>query len=227
MRTNILVEIKQEKDYFIGETLWNESFFLPNIKITKDNREDLIEALKYELTKILQSFGSDYIGRHSSDENFVRCPDAKVLLPIDSFYCKHDDTPCNLGGGIFKKNKENFIEKCRISTRKQGIWTAIETNRYNGFHHIPGRYLCPNCELKNSEKKRNYNYHYPWELCIIQKYLEVGDIELKKEIIRKLISRNIYYSNYCGNCTSETLNKLNFKINFEVFRLEVYRKVSD
>jgi len=224
MKTYILVEVKKDGDCFVGHTLWRESNFIGNVKIINCDKAKLIKLLKENLTSILETRGPEYIEAHSKGNNYVRCPEAKVVLPIDEFYCKHDKKSCHIGGGILINDKDYFIANCRFTERKEGIWNSIESNKYKGFHHIPGRYLCPSCETKNSEKMIRYNYHYPWELCNIGNYLDYKDIELRKKVIRNGINPNIYYSCYCGTCTLESLSKLNIENNFELLNLEVYRK---
>jgi hypothetical protein len=172
----------------------------------------------------MDTYGTEYIGVHSSDDSFVRCPDSKVKLPIDSFCCKHDNELCFVGGGIYKKNKTDFIDNCRIADRKEGIWNAVVSEQYKGFHHIPGRYLCPSCEKRNSIKKINFNYHYPWELCLIGQFLDYEDIEFRRKAIIKGIDRNVYYSSFCGLCSIEILNQLEIPQDIELIEIDVYRK---
>jgi hypothetical protein len=228
MKTKILIKIDEIEDYLIGSTLWSENSFIENQSYRKKNKHDLINLTKDELLKIMTEFGTDYITHHSNDDNFVRCPDAKVVLPIDSFYCKHDNEPCFLGGGVFKKNEQNFLDNCRIEEKKEGIWNAIKTKRYKGFHHVPGRYLCPSCEEKNSEtrnyeKRINFNYHYPWELCKIGQFLDNKDLELTKDLIRLGISRNVYYASFCASCSVELLDKIGIHAVFEIIETDVSR----
>ena len=224
MKTKILIKISNVEDTFIGTTIWNQEKFIENITFKSDSKDGLIESASSELKNVMDTNGTDYIGVHSSDENFVRCPDAKVKLPIDIFCCKNDNKACFIGGGIYKKNKQDFIDNCRIDSRKEGIWNAIKLKKYEGFHHIPGRYLCPSCENKNSIKRVNYNYHYPWELCSIGKFMDYEDVELRKKIIRKGINRNIYYSLFCGTCSIQILNELDLYQNLELIEIDVYRK---
>lgn len=227
MRTKIPIQITIDNGDVVGKTLWSEEHFIKNLSFRENNDEKLMELVSIELEKEMHISGTEYISSHSNDGNFVRCPDAFVKLPIDSFCCKHNQENCFIGGGIYKKNKQDFIDKCMIEERKEGIWNAIATEKYEGFHHVPGRYLCPSCETKNSAKRINYNYHYPWELCSLAQFLDFKDIELRKEVIKKGISRNIYYSSFCGTCAMEILETLRMEINLRIIETEVYRKTKN
>jgi hypothetical protein len=224
MKTKILIKISNVDNRFVGTTLWYKESFIENQSFDSDTKEGLLEIASHELKKVMDTYGTEYIGVHSSDDSFVRCPDSKVKLPIDSFCCKHDNELCFVGGGIYKKNKTDFIDNCRIADRKEGIWNAVVSEQYKGFHHIPGRYLCPSCEKRNSIKKINFNYHYPWELCLIGQFLDYEDIEFRRKAIIKGIDRNVYYSSFCGLCSIEILNQLEIPQDIELIEIDVYRK---
>jgi hypothetical protein len=224
VKTNILIEINTDEGIFTGNSRWDDEIFVPNLSFCEADKDKLIALVSESLKTIMNISGTEYISRHSFDDDFVRCPDAFVKLPIDTFCCKHNNECCFIGGGVYKKNKQEFIDNCMIEEKKEGIWNAITTEKYEGFHHVPGRYLCPSCEEKNSTKRINYSYHYPWEMCLIGQFLDYEDIELRKEVIRKGINKNVYYSSFCGACAKEILQKLGISKNFELIETEVYRK---
>lgn len=228
MRTRILIKIDEKDDYIVGTTIWPEKAFIENQNYHKRTKPELLDSAKDGLLQVMKKYGTDYIKHQGNNGDFVRCPDSKVVLPIDSFYCKHDDELCLLGSRIFKNNKQNFIKNCRIKSRKDGIWNAIEIKRYEGFHHVPGRYLCPSCEkknynTKNYERRINFNYHYPWELCQIGQFLDSNDIELRKDLIRQNIDRNVYSVSLCTQCSIEILGRIGIKVVFEIIETSVYR----
>lgn len=129
-----------------------------------------------------------------------------------------------MGRDVEKKNKGYFIENCRITDQKEGIWKAIETKKYEGFHHIIGRYLCPYCEHKNeNENKINFNYHYPWEFFKLYKEFTI-DKDFKIKMIKNKIPLFISHCALCPNCTIEINNLLDLNIVFKKVEKEIYRK---
>lgn len=220
MKTKILIQIDEVDNEFIGHTKWSENKFIQNITLENDNRDTLIHDLTKEINEIMSSTAVKYISFFSISENSIFCPDAKIVLPIDSICCKEDEEICSIGGGIDLRNKALFMDTCRINRKKEGIWEAITTGKYKGFHHVTGKYLCPNCE----RKKPSFNYHYPWELITLSDFVNFLDESVRTKMITKKINKAVSYSSYCIDCSIILIQQLELPLNLEIIHTEVFRE---
>lgn len=208
---------------FKAKTSWLDEQFIPNLSLLGNNKNDTLEKFKCVIDVNIKHFATKYTQSLSQHEDYINCPDLKLELPIDSFYCKHNDLPCPIQGQISKTNKEKFFKACNIDNRKEGIWNAISQGKYQGFHHMPGKYLCPSCEERNSKKNIYKNYYYPWELCLISESLNLDYDELKRKIREKKLNGNVLFSSFCTSCSIEILSKLEYNKDFEIYETEFYR----
>lgn len=107
--------------------------------------------------------GKPWIAYWSSQGNNVNCPEGWIKLPIDLWCCKISKQPCLLQANISLDDEESFLNGCHApDDKKKAILKTVQSGRYEGFHHVPGRYLCVACEAKGG-KKETFFYHYPWE----------------------------------------------------------------
>jgi len=140
----------------------------------------------------------------------LNCPEGKVELPIDIWYCKIIDKLCPIQAWIDTEHWEVFDEKCIAQEpRKSGVKRAITTEQYRGFHHILGQYLCPLCRPSRTGS-HNRRYHYPWQLFLLRDYVPVADDDLNLELVRNGLSTAPLYSAICRTCLNEVLAKLAF-----------------
>ena len=99
---------------------------------------------------------------------------------------------CPIQAQVFLGDPERFFAGCLAPAgRKQQILDTVAQGRYDGFHHVPGRYLCVSCE--NEGKKVSRRYHYPWQLTSLEAYsafVMAGDWPQ----VRRRLGRRITFS---------------------------------
>lgn len=138
----------------------------------------------------------------------INCPEGKIKLPIDLWYCKITDKSCPLQASINTEKWDEFHKYCLApKERQEGIGQAITSERYKGFHHMPGRYLCPTCK---PSRKGNWDraYHFPWELEPLEVYVPYNEEELRLEIIKHGIPSSAQFGALCRNCLNDILTRL-------------------
>ncbi len=213
MKLKILIASKSELNKNILKTCWSKNKNNTNIEIESSC---LIKG-KTQIKELIQAqilyYAKQYIQDQSGNDKYIRCPKVKVTLPIDRWDCKIDKEMCHFGSQIDLSNKNEFLNKCRLPIGdKNGIWKILRKGEYDGFHHIPGRYLCPECESQNkSEKKINFNYHYPWELNSLANFFEKykDDLDFKRHLMLNNIPTSVLWANFCPKCFIKLKNKLN------------------
>lgn len=139
---------------------------------------------------------------------FIHCPEAKIELPIDLWYCKLKDQACPIQGIINTDSWVTFNEHCLApNDRREGIQESISSGRYTGFHHIPGRYLCPMCK---PSRKGNWEraYHYPENLQHLQLFVPYDEETLRTKIIKKNIPSVAQFGRLCRKCLNDILYRL-------------------
>ena len=182
---------------------------LPEV-VVSDSEDECIEILKDKLADFLRSIGKEYVDKHKGchlgDEK-INCPQGFVLLPLDSWHCKHDKALCTLQASIDPNNEVNFLKNCRAAN-KQSIFNTIEQQRYKGFHHTPGRHLCPSCDVSLKMSQQNFKYHYPWELYPLWDIVNFEDQEIVKALIKSDISPSVAHSKVCASCFIKVAREL-------------------
>lgn len=136
----------------------------------------------------------------------LNCPHGMIKLPIDLWYCRLFNQACPVQASINTQNWEQFHGQCLAAPDRQGgIRQAIESGKYTGFHHMPGRYLCPTCKSRKDSWRA---YHYPWELQPLSLFVPYDEETLRLEIIRCNIPGAAQFSYLCEKCLNEILAKL-------------------
>jgi len=145
---------------------------------------------------------------YTQDMVFINCPEGMIKLPIDLWYCKIVDEACPLQSSIDTEDWPKFHSHCLAPKKRQDeIQLAITSGKYSGFHHMPGRYLCPTCR---SSRKGHWEraYHYPWDLRPLLAFVPFDEETLRLEIIRRGIPSSSQFSHLCRNCIDDILGKL-------------------
>ena len=215
MKTNFLVQRgRQEREFFLNCTMLSDVVFA-------DTEESCTEQLKGEINEFLKTHGKDWVNKFKyigTDSRNINCPDSFVRLPVDSWRCKHDNEICSLL--IDPNDKEAFLSNCRAD-KKDGIFAAIEQKVYDGFHHVPGRYLCSYCDHTMKHSQQNYKYHYPWELYPLWEYVKFDDLSIFKEMCDKNMPLGIRSSKVCAPCFVKLLSLFSLDHAKNFFILEV------
>lgn len=169
-----------------------------------------MELLKSRLHDFLNKHGKEWVNQFRGDSTGnrkVTCPEGFVKVPIDSWHCKFDDGLCNLQACIDLSDKNNFLTYCRAK-RKENIYKAVEQQVYTGFHHIPGRFLCPSCDHFKKDSQQNFKYHYPWELYPLWECVQFDTPMVNIQLDRKDIPLSVKYCKVCAPCFLKTVSIL-------------------
>ncbi len=217
MKTIFLVQKgRQGKEFFLNCTMLSDV-------VVAATEESCMELLKGKINEFLNSHGKDWVNKLKStgtNGRKINCPDSFVRLPVDTWCCKHDDEICSLQASIDLSDKESFLSNCRAD-KKEGIFAAIEQKAYDGFHHVPGRYLCPYCDHTMKHSQQNFKYHYPWELYPLWECVKLDDVPIFKEMHRQNIPLSVRSSKVCASCFLKLLNLLSLGYANDFFILEV------
>lgn len=123
------------------------------------------------------------------EEDVVNCPEGAVRLPIDLWTCKITKDICPLQAQVPLQDQAHFFQHCQApEPRKTQIFATVERGAYEGFHHMPGRYLCPACQ--HSGRSINSQYHYPWELTLLGAYFPFNYEQDWPTVRRRLKDKN-------------------------------------
>lgn len=192
------------------------------------SREEALKDLENQLVRYLQTDCQSYLSAFKGTGDVINCPEGYIDLPIDVWKCKLDDKICPLQAQVLITEKAKFLSECHAPEgRKQAIFKAIKDHKYDGFHHIPGRYLCPLCKGKIHRR-----YYYPWELTIPSKFFNVTEIEQRLTLRRRLIERNIDidagYIALCPKCFKSVVSEIDPKVKelLEILELNFFDKPS-
>lgn len=160
MKVKSLVKIITHVDGGFHLTFFNPPFSLFYAAM---NKEHALAVANRFVSDQLRVMGKDWIASWSKKDNSINCPEGCINLPEDVWNCKLSGNVCDLQANIELDNTKNFLEKCTANEHKKlQILNTIETGKYDGFHHVPGRLLCISCKDKKN-KKESFKYHYPWE----------------------------------------------------------------
>lgn len=154
----------------------------------------------------IEDIGRSYI-ESSENKNKINCPQSRIELPLDAWYCKTAKTACPRQGQLDMSEKNSFFTTCLLSEEtKKGIWNAIISGKYKGFHHVPGRFRCGLCD----KPQINYNYHFPWELTSLGDHCDISsiwnNIKRAKELILDGFPRGAISTKLCSECFLKVSN---------------------
>ena len=166
MRTQILTKIKRDGSQWVGLAYTKDGAFCKETGLTKTIVNSKLEE---SINHFLSIYARQWIEamKHSGNPEIPNCPEGALELPSDVWICKLSKNPCPIQAMVFTMDRDLFIENCLVaSPRKEQIFETVKSGKYDGFHHVPGRFLCVECE--NEQKQTNFKYHYPWEMTHIE-----------------------------------------------------------
>lgn len=184
------------------------------------SRRDVIKDIRNKLAQFLQIEGKKYLSSWKGTPEIINCPEGFIELPIDLWKCKLNKKICPLQAKIFIKDKVEFMVGCLApGGRKKAIFETIKDSRYEGFHHMPGRYKCPLCVGREYSK-----YHYPWELTPLSEFFDVHSTEFRIAYIKKGIDLAGYAHSLCPDCFRTVVSKidLNLENEFDTQELDFF-----
>lgn len=203
MKSRFLIQkIHQDAKYIFNCTMLDEN-------IVGNTEDECNELLRKKLDHFLATEGRRWVEHFKGDlstdgTNIVNCPDGFILLPLDAWHCKHDKESCGLAIDI--SDEDRFLAHCR-SEKKIGILQSVKNKKYDGFHHVLGRYLCPLCDEKLSDKAQNFKYHYPWELYPLWECIDFDTEEAFWVFQESKLPRSIGFSKVCADCFVTAITK--------------------
>lgn len=138
----------------------------------------------------------------------INCPEGRIELPIDIWYCKLIDKPCPIQASIDTDDWAMFEEHCLAAPERQtGIRGAITNGEYGGFHHLPGRYLCPTCKPSRGGRW-DRAYHYREDLMPLQPFVSHDDRTLRIAMMKQKIPLEALAGALCRSCIDDVLERL-------------------
>jgi hypothetical protein len=167
MKSRVLAKVEQRHGEWTASAFQGDEVFCHAFG---SSGELALCNLKTNIGAFLDTEGRAYLQQWQyAGEATPNCPEGAVKLPIDLWVCKLVQDRCPIQAQVFIGNPDQFFRHCLApEARKRHIFDTVSQRRYDGFHHIVGRYLCPYCEAEN--KKASFRYHYPWELACLETY---------------------------------------------------------
>lgn len=145
------------------------------------------------------------------------CPEGTLELPIDIWHCKLTGTACPIQAEIDPGDWASFHSHCLASSERQaGIQQAIETGKYDGFHHMPGKWLCPTCKPARSGNP-NRQYHFEWELLPLRPFVPYEEHRLRIELLKRHIPMTALSGHLCRDCLDDILRRLDLATTKDYF----------
>ncbi len=179
--------------------------------VVADVEDKCLELLKEKLDNLLKTKCREYVnnfkGSSYSDDGKINCPEGFVLLPIDAWHCKHDKEICALQALIDPRDKDSFVKHCQADN-KESIFEAIKQQAYTGFHHVPGRYLCPSCDCLLKQSQQNFKYHYPWEMYPLWECINFEDQTVIRTMHNLNIPLSLKYTKVCASCFLKLMHQI-------------------
>lgn len=186
MKIKFLVQCKQEPsgDY----NLICHGRYFKNLTTSAESFNGALEVMQFVLEQFMKTKGMDWIKKWKGFPGSVNCPEAYIELPSDIWKCRITREICGIQAQVPINDKKNFLALCNASEEwKEKIFQTIISEKYTGFHHIPGRYLCVQCQ-SDKWKKRSEHYHYPWELVSVSDCVDFsGEFKPKKSEIDDIL----------------------------------------
>jgi ferredoxin len=220
VKVQALVKITSSSD---GGT--HLTFFRPGLSLpyAARDREHAIEVAQKFCSDFAHAQGKEWVAFWSSPDGQVNCPEGAIELPSDVWVCKLSGKMCELQAAVSIKNKAEFFGKCHAAPpQKEAIFKLVESGKYRGFHHVPGRNICVACEAKG-RKKESFFYHYPWEFAELDAALHWSYEEALHLISAAKIPVNRVMCPLCASCCRELAIQLNPELAHDlvVVRVEV------
>lgn len=179
MRNRVLVRVQSTSQEWCGSAYKAEDIFCSASGLSET---EAIERLRAKVENFIAGEGKAWIEqwKHAGDSRTPNCPEGAVRLPIDLWVCKLKDEVCPIQAQVFLDDPETFFRHCLATRdRAQEIFDTVAGRKYDGFHHIPGRYLCVACQHDGIAEA--FQYHYPWELTSVEAYYP---FEIKRDLPR-------------------------------------------
>lgn len=163
----MLARTRKDGDRWIAVAYQAERVFC---EVGESSERAAFEALTTEVQNAVAVHGKAWIEEcKQAGPGAVNCPEGAIKLPIDLWICKLTRDTCPIQAQVFLNDRDFFLRHCHAPrNRKEQILSSIAGGAYDGFHHVPGRYLCPACEHEG--KKPTFQYHYPWEITRLDAY---------------------------------------------------------
>ncbi len=168
MKTHVLIGIRQEGVEWLASAYRSESAFC---SVRALSEPAAVERLRAEVEGIIAVDGRAWLERwkHAGSPRAPNCPEGTIKLPIDLWTCKLVDKMCPIQSQVLLDDRAVFLQHCLAPReRSEQIFDTVTKGKYDGSHHIPGRYLCVWCQRQRKSTSRQY--HYPWELTCIEAY---------------------------------------------------------
>lgn len=223
MKTKILTKIKRDGNRWVGLAYTKDGAFCKEKGLTKVSVKFKIEQ---SINQFLSIFARQWIEgmKHSGNPEIPNCPEGVIDLPGDVWVCKLLKKPCPIQAMVFTKDRQLFMENCIApSPRKGQIFNSVVGEKYNGFHHVPGRFLCVECE--NEAKQTNFKYHYPWEMAHIEDCVPFPSTLTRPQFRAKLKEKGLNpYAANCALCAihcQELAERLNTEVASGMFVYEM------
>lgn len=166
MKSRVLARVTQVGDDWAASAFQAERAFCTAHATSQDVA---VEDLKAQVEEGLPIQARAWLRQFRGGEDAPNCPEGAIKLPIDLWVCKLVHQTCPIQAQVFIEEPERFFSGCLAPPeRKKQIFDTVAQGKYDGFHHVPGRYLCVSCEREG--KKPSLRYHYPWELANLEAY---------------------------------------------------------
>ncbi len=219
MKVKSLVKIIKVSNGGIHITFFRPTFSLP---YAAKNMEHATEVAHKLCSDNIDYEGRPWINSWSKekDNKKINCPEGYIKLPIDLWCCKLSKEMCSLQANIPLDNKDQFLDGCHANEqRKEDIFNTVSNGKYDGFHHVPGRYLCVACE--NKKKKTNsFSYHYPWEFAELDIALGKSYEETRVILTKKSLPSTYVSCPLCASCCNEIATKIDPSLTAQLKVLE-------
>lgn len=185
---------------------------IPGVKeltvAVNDDREDALAVLGERLEPIVEMELVGVVG-WSGGDGVVVCPEGVLDLPIDQWSCKVTQRRCPIQAQVWLDDHGRFRRGCDAPDKtKDGVVAAIESG-YRGEHHLPGRYLCPLCPSRHSDRRR---YRFPFELYHYPDVLNIGIDDdrrrLREVVVTKSFDIRVMSSAICAPCFLSAVESL-------------------
>ncbi len=222
MKMSVLLHITFQEECYMAQTCWTD-IAGQNLKTIATNKDEAIHKMQNLLMKYIELQGKQYIKSNASFGMKINCPEGHIELPIDVWHCKDTGKSCPMQAQINVTEYEYFYENCSLTEEKKDkIWSTLINRNYDGFHHMPGRYLCGLCDKSGIY----FNYHYPWELTSLSMHCDIesmwGDIERVKQLIRNNFPRSAKYTKLCPECFCNVISKFLPEIDLSDYKIFTY-----
>jgi hypothetical protein len=224
VKTRILGRVRPQAKDWLADAYQREAVFC---SVRAKSQTGALDRLKTEVESAVVALAQPWIKNWQGSDRVPNCPESKIKLPIDLWYCKLVDKKCPIQGQVFLDEPSLFFEGCLAPQEKrQQIFDTVEKGKYRGFHHVPGRYLCTGCE--DDGRKGAFRYHDPWELTLLQAYYPIAEgdwLEIRRKLVVKGINLTSASNAQCAPHAIELATRIDPGLGAELTILEfdIYR----